>query len=331
MPPFFASVGTPLRIAALTLDGIRSRRDQHRKDLASLFFFVSTSFPPFPSSSSLVLRHQSIMHHSLSLSLLFLIATASSATVCPSSSPSFPLYSSSDLRYADDPPIDTVCCSLPITFTRRARASCRTTVSRSTTDESGKSDRYVYTCTFTASNTFTIAKGTVLNRLEFNLLGGRGGTVQTEDSRTTAEPVQCDRVLRSSFRSCTNHPHSSAAISGSATSLSLKASSRKIESSPSGCAFPSLPFIRVPHPDPLVQQVNAYDQSRLTSDYGAGGGGYSAYGNADCFRTHPEMVFPDENGVDCRIFTAGGGGGSAPGVQGPTDGVDGEQGNSESM
>jgi hypothetical protein len=77
-------------------------------------------------------------------------------------------------------------------------------------------------------------------------------------------------------------------------------------------------------------QVNVGDNTAIKSPFGAGGGGYSAVGDAACAASNPSDVFPTAEGVDCRWYVAGGGGGASSTFPGAPDNVGGVRGNSRS-
>lgn len=98
--------------------------------------------------------------------------------------------------------------------------------------------------------------------------------------------------------------------------------------------LPSIPFPPSVFSLPLTliaSQVNEGDNSAIKSEYGAGGGGYSAYGDASCRDANPGAVFPNPTtGAECRWYVSGGGSGASNKLAGVPDNTQGTKGNSVS-
>lgn len=109
------------------------------------------------------------LHITLAL-LALLHATRIFAQSCPPDSPSFSVTNST----YDGDIVQDLCCESPITVT--GGGSCEVLTRRS--NGAAGPDTFTYLCSFSSYGTISIAANTFVRRMELQLLGGLGGTLE---------------------------------------------------------------------------------------------------------------------------------------------------------
>jgi hypothetical protein len=257
--------------------------------------------------------------------LVVAAVTSSSAQSCPAGTTAYQVTNIETRNSYSD------CCRLPVTYS--GDVYCSVVALRVNGREASQIG-----CTFSAGQgTYTIAAGTEVRGLSLNLVGGTGGDVTTSSGKKVlgAQPrcvFSTSSYLHTADLTFLSLPEGT--IFRLLAFLPVYWLSRSL-SQPGCAAFRS--FLPTPICETSTdvycepRQVNAGDNSAISSPYGAGGGGYTAFGDAACAAANPGSVFPTANGVDCHYFVAGGGGGASAVNTGGIDSGNGVQGNSKNL